>query len=144
MTKPVIAGFALTCAVAISGSVVAAQQKPVVRQTTIQSTAPQTDPKAMFNEYCAACHGPEGRGNGPAAAALKKTPADLTKLSAQNGGKFPDTTVRRYIQGADETPSHGSRDMPIWGSLFKSLPGGESAATLRVGLLVDYVKSLQK
>jgi mono/diheme cytochrome c family protein len=136
-------GFALACAVAVSGSVVAAQQKPQIKQTSIQAT-PETDPKAMFTEYCAACHGPEGKGNGPAAAALKKAPADLTKLSAQNGGKFPEVIVRRYIQGADEVAAHGSRDMPIWGNLLRSLPGGETGALLRVNLLVDYVKSLQK
>ena len=143
MVKLVMTGFALVCAVAISGSVVTAQQKPQIKQTTIKAT-PETDAKTMFTEYCATCHGPEGKGNGPAAAALKKTPADLTKLSAQNGGKFPEVTVRRYIQGADEVAAHGSRDMPIWGNLFKTLPGGDTGALLRVNVLVDYVKALQK
>ena len=33
---------------------------------------------ALFNTHCAPCHGPAGRGDGPAAAALAAPPADLT------------------------------------------------------------------
>ena len=37
--------------------------------------------KEMFDAYCASCHGVDGKGNGPAAPALKKQPADLTLLA---------------------------------------------------------------
>ena len=30
--------------------------------------------KMMYNEYCAECHGPEGKGDGPYAAMLKVQP----------------------------------------------------------------------
>jgi mono/diheme cytochrome c family protein len=96
----------------------------------------------MFNTYCAVCHGNDGKGKGPAAAALTKAPADLTKISERNGGKFPDVKVRRYIEGLDEVAAHGSRDMPMWGGLFNSL--SRDTAQLRVAGLADYVKSLQK
>ncbi|MGD1096716.1 MAG: c-type cytochrome [Bryobacteraceae bacterium] len=37
-------------------------------QTTIQKVQPKAvspaDGKAMFMEYCAVCHGPDGKGNG--------------------------------------------------------------------------------
>lgn len=33
--------------------------------------------EALFNTHCAACHGTSGRGDGPAAAALKPAPANL-------------------------------------------------------------------
>ena len=33
---------------------------------------------ALFNTHCTPCHGPAGRGDGPAAAALAAPPADLT------------------------------------------------------------------
>ena len=36
-----------------------------------------------FVRYCSACHGAEGRGDGPAAAALQSPPADL-----RNGSKI--------------------------------------------------------
>ena len=96
----------------------------------------------MFSSYCAVCHGPEGKGNGPAASALTKKPADLTQISARNGGKFPDVRVARYIEGADEVPAHGTRDMPMWGELFKSID--RDVTQLRVASLTDYIKSLQK
>lgn len=41
------------------------------------------DPNADFKSYCAACHGPKGKGNGPAAVALDPRPADLTKTAFQ-------------------------------------------------------------
>ena len=34
---------------------------------------------AIFATHCATCHGPEGRGDGPAAAALRPPPADLSR-----------------------------------------------------------------
>jgi mono/diheme cytochrome c family protein len=98
----------------------------------------------MFREYCAACHGPEGKGNGPAAPALKTAPADLTRISARNGGTFPVAKVRRYIQGLDELPAHGNRDMPVWGQLFRGMVGGEAAAQLRVQQLVEYLQKMQQ
>lgn len=36
------------------------------------------DGAALFAIHCAVCHGPEGRGDGPTAAALDPSPVDLT------------------------------------------------------------------
>ena len=96
----------------------------------------------MFDTYCAVCHGKEGKGNGPAASALAKVPADLTRISARNGGTFPEVRVRRYIEGLDEVAAHGTRDMPMWGDLFRSL--NRDTAQIRVAALADYLKSLQQ
>lgn len=99
------------------------------------------DAKAMFGTYCAPCHGTDAKGTGPAAKALVKAPADLTKIAARNNGTFPDVKVTRYIQGLDEVSAHGSRDMPMWGSLFREL--NADTALIRVQGLNDYIKSLQ-
>ena len=119
----------------------------VAFQAKIEKVVPKdvspANGKAMFVEYCAACHGPEGKGNGPAASALKKAPADLTQLSSHNNGKFPDVRVSRYIEGMDTVDAHGSRDMPIWGDVFKSLNRDAAASTMRVSNLTSYVKTLQ-
>ena len=96
----------------------------------------------MYRTWCASCHGVEGKGDGPAAAALKKPPADLTQLAKKNGGKFPTEKVRNYIDGTKAVAAHGSRDMPVWGSFFRRL-GDENAATYRVVTLANYVASLQ-
>jgi mono/diheme cytochrome c family protein len=132
-------------ALALSATFAAAQQKPRIKVGTIQQT-PADDGEAMFQAYCTACHGKAGKGDGPAALALKKTPADLTKISARNGGVFPEVRISRFIEGVDEIPAHGNRDMPIWGSLFRSLSGGANSdiATIRVRNLTDYLKSIQQ
>jgi mono/diheme cytochrome c family protein len=120
---------------------VAAQEKPkIVMQPPPQVAA--NDPQGMFREYCAACHGTEGKGNGPAAPALKTVPADLTRISARNGGQFPVVKVRRYIEGLDELPAHGSRDMPVWGQVMRGL-GSDAAVKLRVEGLTRYIESIQ-
>lgn len=100
-----------------------------------------TDAKGMFNSYCAVCHGTDGKGMGPAAKALAKAPADLTRINARNSGKFPDVRVRRYIEGLDEVAAHGTRDMPMWGSLFNSL--NRDTAQLRIAALAEYIKGMQ-
>jgi mono/diheme cytochrome c family protein len=128
----------------VQGALVEAQQKPVIKQGIISRTD-ATNPKEMFDTYCATCHGTSGKGDGPAAAALKKAPADLTKISARSGGKFPTVQVNRFIRGVDEFPAHGSRDMPIWGNLFKALDANsEASALVRVNGLTDYLRSIQQ
>jgi mono/diheme cytochrome c family protein len=120
---------------------VSAQQKPKIETAPI-SPIPASDGKEMFASYCTPCHGKEGRGDGPAAPALKRAPADLTTLTSRNGGKFPEVQVRRYIEGLDEVPAHGTRDMPIWGPLFRSL--SRDTAAIRIEALTGHIKSIQK
>ena len=103
---------------------------------------PASTAAAMFSNYCAPCHGKDATGTGPAAKALSKAPADLTKISARNGGTYPEVKVKRYIEGLDEVPAHGSRDMPMWGELFRGL--SRDTAQIRVQALSDYLKGLQK
>ena len=127
-----------TVALALSTGVAGAQTK--VRTAPIERT--RIDGKVMFDSYCAVCHGKAAKGDGPAASALKTKPKDLTMLSFDNAGAFPEVRVRRYIEGLDEVASHGSRDMPMWGDLFKSLD--RDMAEIRVSALVEYVGTLQK
>jgi len=130
--------FIALIALAMSAGPAFAQAK--IEQAPIKNVN-ASDAKGMFDSYCAVCHGKGGKGNGPAASALTKVPADLTKISARNKGAFPETRVRRYIQGADEVAAHGSRDMPMWGPLFNSL--SRDTAELRVAALADYIKGMQ-
>jgi mono/diheme cytochrome c family protein len=129
-------------ALALGGSA-GAQDKPKIVNKP-PPFVPAGDAPVMFQEYCAPCHGKGGRGDGPAAAALKTVPADLTRLAARSGGKFPDARVRRYIEGLDEISAHGSRDMPVWGKALRALPGGDAVVTLRIEGLTKYVESLQQ
>lgn len=96
-----------------------------------------------FKVYCAVCHGPDAKGKGPAAPALKKAPADLTGLARRHGGTFSSSDVENVILGERVMESHGSRDMPIWGEIFSAIASDKSFAKLRVANLVEYLKSIQ-
>jgi mono/diheme cytochrome c family protein len=116
-------------------------------QTTKQATGPAPSPvsgKAMFDLYCVPCHGKEGKGDGPAAAALKQPPADLTRISARNKGTFPVDTIRAFIDGRQTVSSHGSREMPVWGGLFVDVDRDSDMGKIRIANLTDYLRSIQK
>jgi mono/diheme cytochrome c family protein len=125
-------------------SVLCAQSQPVIKKVPLSST-PAHSGQEMFSTYCAACHGKDGRGKGPAAPALKTMPTDLTTLTAHNNGKFPEPEIYHAIAGDGMTPAHGSVEMPVWGDLFKSLnPGTHDFVQLRIVNLTTYIKSIQR
>jgi mono/diheme cytochrome c family protein len=102
----------------------------------------------LYERYCAACHGMEGRGDGPARTALVQRPADLTAIAARRGGRFPSGEIARFIDGRFEVAAHGTRQMPIWGYTFASdVPDpevGESIARGNIASLIEYLKSIQR
>ena len=114
-------------------------------QAIKQGTAPRiqsVEGVDSYKAYCAVCHGAQAKGDGPAATALKKAPADLTTIAKRNG-KFSAADVENTISGQSVMASHGSRDMPIWGPVFRSLASDDSVSKLRIANLVDYIKSIQ-
>lgn len=124
------------------------------QSTTQPTTAPKirhvaapkvtvSDGAANYKAYCAACHGETAKGDGPAAPALKVPPTDLTRLAANSGGQYPALHVKNIIVNAD-VAAHGSKDMPVWGPVFRSLSGGSQAnVELRVANLTKYIETLQ-
>lgn len=122
-----------------------AQEEPkkTIEKVPMKSTSPASG-KEMYVNYCAACHGTDGKGNGPAAGALKTPPADLTVLSKNNGGKYPTLKVGSAIRGDANVAAHGNEEMPVWGQLFRSISGGHQAQVdQRVANLISYIKSIQ-
>ena len=102
--------------------------------------------QAIFEERCASCHGTAGRGDGPAAAALKSRPADLTEIANKNEGRFPRAKVSAWIDGETSIPAHGSREMPVWGRVLREEiggPYGKAAARAEIQALTDYLESIQ-
>jgi hypothetical protein len=102
----------------------------------------------MFNAYCAACHGTDAKGNGPAAPALKAPVPDLTTLAQRNGGKYPATKVETVIRfGAEAHFAHGSQNMPVWGPIFGSMTATSGTTSpevqLRIANLTHYLGTLQ-
>ena len=73
--------------------------------------------KRLFADNCTACHGADGTGSGWVSNGLKRKPADLTTLSARNGGVFPMERVLSTIDGFHRNPSFETA-MPEFGSFF--------------------------
>src|SRR5215469_12164508 len=84
---------------------ICAPQQTEIRQVPIERTS-RTSGEEMYTTYCAVCHGIGGKGNGPAAVALKAEPSDLTMLTQKNGGKYPSDRVRSAIEGDIRLPAH--------------------------------------
>lgn len=95
--------------------------------------------------YCAACHGKDGKGGGPAARALTKQPPDLTLLAKSSGGKFPATRVYTSVSGDFNTVAHGSGEMPVWGAIFRDASAGkDTIVKLRLSNLTRHIESIQQ
>ncbi len=137
--------FAATTVLALSATLGLGQDAPKqIKKVGATYTSPASGPE-MFRSYCAACHGLDAKGTGPAAPALTKAPADLTLLARKHGGKYPAADVEYFITGETVKEAHGSRDMPIWGDVFRGLGANQGTITqLRVKNLSDYIGTLQQ
>jgi mono/diheme cytochrome c family protein len=112
--------------------------------------------KYEYYAKCASCHGASGKGNGPVAKHLTKTPSDLTTYAKRNGGAFPTQLAWQVIDGRPvEIGAHGTREMPIWGQEFRREtlrpadrvqpgdPSPEWHVARRISALIDYLASIQ-
>ncbi len=132
-----------TLAVAIAAGMGYADQSKAKVTIPVNKTAP-TSGKQMFTSYCAPCHGVDGRGNGPAATALRAQPTDLTGLCKKNHGKFPDTHIVAVLQFGSDVPAHGSAQMPVWGPILgKMNQTNPQDKLLRISNLSRYLESIQ-
>lgn len=131
-------------ALLLAACVAGAQEKPIIKKTEMKRTSPASG-KEMYTEYCAACHGADAKGTGPAVAALKTPPPDLTTLARRSEDlKYPSDRVATILRHGTEVAAHGTTDMPIWGPLFRSLdPLHDTAVQQRIANLNKYLKSLQ-
>jgi hypothetical protein len=98
-----------------------------------------------YQHYCAACHGLDGRGKGTWNGT--EVP-DLTRLSQENGGKFPFEEIHMVVDGRSLSKWHQRRrGMPYWGEVFELEP--ESSASkekveARIADIVNYIRGFQK
>jgi mono/diheme cytochrome c family protein len=97
----------------------------------------------LYVQYCVSCHGSEGKGDGPAASALKVRPPDLTTIRQRNRG-FSQEKVMDQISGEKFVVGHGFREMPVWGKRFQEAEGGTEKAAGDVMALTKYLESVQK
>jgi mono/diheme cytochrome c family protein len=128
--------------VAVFG-VFSAAQEVKLKKEPAKVTSPASG-QEMFTSYCAACHGKDAKGDGPATVALKTAPSDLTTLARRNNGKYPDARVGSVLRGQATLASHGDQEMPVWGPVFRQMAGGHDAEVqMRIANLNRYLESLQ-
>jgi mono/diheme cytochrome c family protein len=125
--------FAFLVGALLSVSGVSAQQAKVVAEA-----------EEDYALYCAACHGPGGRGDGELASKLVKPPSDLTTIASRYNG-FPFWRVYAMVAGEESVPGHDTFQMPQYAERMKadaSKPGFYPAH-IRILLLTHYLESLQ-
>lgn len=117
----------------------ASAQDPVIGQTE-------------YLQHCAACHGFEGRGDGPIGSILKTPAPNLALISRRNNGTYPVQKIYAIIDGSSVLAAHGTRDMPLWGDRYRSSTKAvtpdqqnlaEEQAQQRILSLVYYLATLQ-
>lgn len=101
--------------------------------------------KIDFQNYCAQCHGSNGKGG----KEVDIEGPDLTQLSRKNGGQFPFQEVYEVVDGRKKAAAHKRLlDMPLWGVYFQpqglSDHASEAKVKARITDLVSYVQSLQE
>jgi mono/diheme cytochrome c family protein len=117
-----------------------------------QTTGPRTPPsltgsmdgRELYRSHCATCHGRDGKGNGPSAAALRVRPSDLTVLTKRHQGAFPAADVAIMIRGGSNITAHGTDEMPMWGPIFRALDPSDARVKARIDSLVSYIESIQQ
>lgn len=111
--------------------------------------------KIEFVNNCAACHGVDGKGNGSLGNLLQRSPPDLTMLAKNNNGVLPMNRMYAVMDGTAGVPSHGTRDMPIWGNEYlveesqklREARGAYDAPAVvraRILTLLEYISRIQE
>lgn len=91
----------------------------------------------LYARFCSSCHGAQGHGDGPVAAAFTVEVPDLTLIARRAGGVFPRDRIVRIVDGRSVLGAHGSRTMPVWGEDLGRLHIGDPAAPRATQLIVD-------
>lgn len=82
---------------------------------------------AKFQTLCATCHGPSGKGDGPAALSLNPKPRDLTKTTKS------DADLKKIIAKGGAAAGL-SPTMPAWGA---------SLSPAEIDNVIAYIRSVK-
>jgi mono/diheme cytochrome c family protein len=131
--------------VAILGLIASVSAASAASSSEAQGGAGQVELGAgYYRQYCGACHGATGKGDGPVASLLKVPPSDLTSIAARHGGEFASDEVAKRIDGRVEVRAHGPRTMPIWGvRLGEKRSGSSVTESLVEGKLIALIRYLE-
>ncbi len=118
-------------------------QHAAIKNVPAKWTSP-TSGQAMYQQYCAVCHGTSAKGDGPLASSLKTPPPDLTMLAKNNKGKYPGPHVVSILRFGASAPAHGTVEMPVWGPVLRSLNRfNDQEALQRTNNLSHYLETIQ-
>ena len=140
MTKimMILLGALLVICVCVGETQSKKEHKPAPKQPSVASG------QETFLKYCASCHGKDAKGDGPAAFVLRTPAPNLTTLSERHENKYPAGYVSVVLTFGKSFASHGSEDMPIWGSRFKTIdPVHDPTGQQHIDDVIAYLGSLQ-
>jgi len=124
--------------------------------STFALAAEQSLGQREYQNRCLMCHGATGKGDGWLAQYLINRPPTLTQLKKNNGGVFPAANVNEIIIGRKSVKLHGPREMPVWGTIYrteqqtasdaksKARAADERAVRAKIRALTDYIAGLQE
>lgn len=124
----------------------------IVAALTGTASAQMTAGEIEYQQACASCHGPAGKGDGPVAPYMSVGVPDLTQIRANNDGAFPFQDLMEMIDGryADRQPGPHGTAMPVWGDRFMMDSGhadpveNEINTLGRISSLVYYLYNIQE
>ncbi len=113
----------------------------------------ESDGKAIYLDQCVNCHHYDGSGIYNIAYYSGRHPPDLSKLTVNNDGAFPEARVRAVLFGSQATPNHVLFEMPNfarsyldlvreWRS-FESDIDPFAEVSEQIDSIVAYLKTLQ-
>ena len=92
------------------------------------SAADTAAAKQNYDTFCVKCHGPGGKGDGPAAATLSTSPRNFTDCAAM--GKISDDTMFNVIKNGGAANGL-SKDMQAWSAGFEDTEIHDLVAYIR-------------
>jgi|SRR5215470_12554516 len=132
-------------AILLCGALATTQKSWTGTKTPAPAKGEPASGKQLYVSYCSMCHGADAKGGGPFAPQLKVWPPDLTNLAKKNNGTYPAMRVAESIDGEFGKAAHGSREMPIWGPVFRAMAHGhKDSAQSKIDALVKYLETLQQ
>lgn len=109
--------------------------EPAGGEEAVMAEAPaeqEFDAKGAFTTVCATCHGANGAGDGPGAAALNPKPANFSEASFWEG-KTDEELIKAIREGGASVGK--SPLMPAWGGLYDQA---------KAEALLAYIKTFKK
>lgn len=153
MRTAVYRGWALACALAgIVASALACGSSEAPPEPTGVAKAERGGSRGpgriLYLTHCESCHGPDARGQGTVASALRTPAPNLTVLWQEYGTPLDRERLAEYIDGRRVFAVYGARGMPIWGEEFfrdvpASTPDVEVLKARLIGVLVEYLETVQ-